>query len=310
MIDGIDVSPQRWHGRQGVPGHSHARWHNVVELVSDPMPGINLIGFSSDEGVRRNQGRVGASSGPGELRRALSSLAAPGVRVSDLGDVIVRGEDLAGAQERLGLAVLSVLEIEGLPVVLGGGHEVAFGSYLGWAGMLDAGSDERWGVLNLDAHFDLRDQPEATSGTPFLQIAVAEIGAGRDFNYAVAGVDRASNTRALFDRAAELQVRFLTDDLAEEGHLGEFVVDFLSGVDKVHLSLDLDVLPASVAPGVSAPNGFGLSTACVRTALRLVAQSGKLGLFEVAELNPTHDVGGRTARTAARLIDETLRSTV
>ena len=54
--------------------------------------------------------------------------AAPGVRVSDLGDVIVRGEDLAGAQERL-LAVLSVLEIEGLPVVLGGGHEVAFGSY-------------------------------------------------------------------------------------------------------------------------------------------------------------------------------------
>ena len=83
-----------------------------------------------------------------------------------------------------------------------------------------------------------------------------------------------------------------------------------SGVDKVHLSLDLDVLPASVAPGVSAPNGFGLSTACVRTALRLVAQSGKLGLFEVAELNPTHDVGGRTARTAARLIDETLRSTV
>ncbi len=310
MIDGIDVLPQDWHGRRDGEGHSHARWHSVVALMRDPMPGVNLIGFSSDEGVRRNGGRIGASSGPAELRRALSGLASPNVRVSDLGDVIVRGEDLAGAQERLGLAVMSVLEIEGLPVVLGGGHEVAYGSYLGWAGMLDAGADERWGVLNLDAHFDLRDQHEASSGTPFLQIAVSEIEAGRDFNYAVAGVDRASNTRALFDRAAELHVRYLTDDQAAEGDLGEFIADFVSGVDRVHLSLDLDVLPNAVAPGVSSPNGFGLSTFCVRTAMRMVAESGKLGLLEVAELNPAHDVGGRTARTAARLIDETLRSVV
>lgn len=310
MIDGIDVLPQDWHGRQDGPGHAHARWHNVVSLASDPMPGVNLIGFSSDEGVRRNKGRVGASSGPAELRRALSRLASPGVRVADLGDVIVRGEDLAGAQERLGLAVTSVLEVDGLPVVLGGGHEVAYGSYLGWAGMLDAGADERWGVLNLDAHFDLRDQPEATSGTPFLQIAVAEIEAGRDFNYAVVGVERASNTRAMFERATDLNVHYLTDDQAAEGNLGEFIADFVSIVDRVHLSLDLDVLPAAVAPGVSAPNGFGLSTFCVRTAMRMVAESGKLGLLEIAELNPTHDVGGRTARTAARLVDETLRSVV
>lgn len=307
MIDGIDVSPQDWHGRNDGSGHQYARWHNAIALVSDPVPGANLIGFCSDEGVRRNGGRVGASGGPAELRRALSGLAKPAISISDLGDVIVRGEDLAGAQERLGLAVTSVLEVGGLPVVLGGGHEVAFGSYLGWSGFLELGGAGTWGILNLDAHFDIRDQPQASSGTPFLQAAVGEYNAGRDFNYAVAGVDRASNTRALFDRAAELHVRFLTDDDPEGDQLGEFVADFVSSVDHVHLSLDLDVLPASVAPGVSSPNGFGMSLSCVRTAMRMVADSGKLGLLEVAELNPLHDVGGRTARTAARLIDETLR---
>ena len=68
----------------------------------------------------------------------------------------------------------------------------------------------RWGVLNLDAHFDLRDQQEATSGTLFLQIAVSEIEAGRDFNYAVVGVERASNIVSTFERAAELNVHYLT----------------------------------------------------------------------------------------------------
>jgi len=78
-------------------------------------------------------------------------------------------------------------------------------------------------------------------------------------------------------------------------------------VDRVHLTLDLDALPAAVAPGVSAPAGFGIPLDAVRAAVRAVAASGRLGLLEVAELNPRFDVDGRTARTAARLVDETLR---
>ena len=83
-IDGIEFYPRTGIGRQGARVSAHARWHNIVALATDPMPGVNLIGFSSDEGVRRNKGRV-ASSGPAELRRALSGLASPGVRVADLG---------------------------------------------------------------------------------------------------------------------------------------------------------------------------------------------------------------------------------
>lgn len=307
MIDGIDVAPQPWHGRSDGTGSGHGRWHTVIRAARDPAHGVNLIGFCSDEGVRRNGGRVGAASGPAEMRRSLANLSEPPAFLSDCGDVIVRGQDLEGAQERLGLAVSGILGVRGLPVVLGGGHEVAYGSYLGWRRRLDAGSDERWGVLNLDAHFDLRHDDQSTSGTPFLQIAVDETMAGRDFRYAVLGVGHADNTRILFDRAAELGVRYLQDEFCDPEAVVEFVGDFLSEVDRVHLSIDLDVLPSYVAPGVSAPAAFGVGLSEVRTAARMVAESGKLGLLDIAELSPPLDVDGRTARLAAHLVDDVVR---
>ena len=63
------------------------------------------------------------------------------------------------------------------PVVLGGGHEVAFGTYLGLARISrSAHPGDRIGILNLDAHFDLRPGPVPSSGTPFRQIAEHEHG--------------------------------------------------------------------------------------------------------------------------------------
>ncbi|MGM0385430.1 MAG: formimidoylglutamase [Actinomycetota bacterium] len=302
--------PRPWTGRDDGPGPEHARWHSVIRPWSPGEPATGaavVIGFASDEGVRRNGGRVGAAAGPAALRGALGSLAAPRVALFDGGDIVV-GEDLEGGQELLGEQVAAVLRAGGLPVVLGGGHEVAFGSYLGWASVPGTGDRaERWGILNVDAHFDLREVPAATSGTPFLQAVRAEEAAGRTLAYAVVGISRANNTRVLFDTAANLGVAFLDDAACESSAVAAFVGEWLGGVDRVHLTLDLDALPAAVAPGVSAPAGFGIALDAVRTAVRTAAASGKLGLVEVAELNPTHDVDGRTARTAARLVDDAIR---
>lgn len=304
--------PGAWTGRDDGPGPEHARWHSVIRPWSPDEPAAGaavILGFASDEGVRRNGGRIGAAAGPPALRAALASLAAPGPEPRDAGDILV-GEDLEGGQALLGQQVAAVLRAGGLPVVLGGGHELAFGSYLGWSATLDRGrAAERWGILNMDAHFDLREAPAPTSGTPFLQAARAEEAAGRAFRYAVVGISRANNTRVLFDAAATLGVPFLDDDAASRpAAVAAFVGEWLQGVDRVHLTLDLDALPAAVAPGVSAPAGFGIPLDAVRAAVRAVAASGKLGLLEVAELNPRFDIDGRTARTAARLVDEALRT--
>ncbi len=295
-----------WSGRDDGPGPEHARWHSLVRgwTPGDPMTSgaVVVVGFASDEGVRRNGGRVGAVEGPAALRGALASLSDPGVPVFDAGDVVVDDGNLEGGQARLGRLVSGVLDAGGLPVVLGGGHAVAYGSYRGWAGR--AG----WGVLNVDAHFDLRVADRATSGTPFAQMAAAEAAAGRRFEYSVAGISRANNTRVLFETAERLGVSVLLDEDCSPDRARAFATEAAASVEKLHLSIDLDALPAAVAPGVSAPAGFGIALDAVQTIVRAVVASGKLGLLEIAELNPRFDVDGRTARTAARLVDFAVRS--
>ncbi|CRK52827.1 Formimidoylglutamase [Rhodococcus sp. RD6.2] len=302
----VDLAPTAWSGRDDGPGDEHLRWHGAVaplEGRTDSGAGV-LIGFRSDEGVRRNKGRPGAADGPAALRAALASmsLAAP-IRLFDAGDIEVADEDLEGGQARLGSAVTGLLDAGSLVTVLGGGHEVAYGSYLGIANSAAVASGARLGVLNLDAHFDLRSDARPSSGTPFRQMADRETAQGRALDYAVLGISQPSNTAALFATAAELGVRhLLDDDCANPAVVESFIEEFLGGVDLVYLTIDLDVLPAAVAPGVSAPAAFGVPLAVIQRVCDLVATSGKLALLDVAELNPALDVDNRTARTAARLI--------
>lgn len=306
-----------WVGRDDGAGDQHSRWHSIVALDAPPrelVADVALVGFCSDEGVRRNHGRPGAADGPAELRAGLAQLAAPrrsdGTVLSlvDTGDVVVLDGDLEGGHELLGGAVRRILDSGALAVVLGGGHEVAFGTYLGVAACRRASTGARHGVFNLDAHFDLRQAEQPTSGTPFLQMFTCQHALHRELRYAVAGISPANNTRVLFDTAARLGVTVLQDDECTPDACRNFVEEFLAQVDLVHLTIDLDVLPASVAPGVSAPAGFGVEVFLVREMCRAIARSGKLAVVEVAELNPRFDIDHRTARLAARLVDEIVRT--
>ena len=307
----VDVSPAPWTGRFDGDGDEHRRWWQAVaphasgasEAASRPAV---VLGFCSDAGVLRNQGRVGAAAAPAAIRSALGPLAFHLDRdVFDAGDVVVEDDSLEAGQERAGRAISGLLDAGNLTVVLGGGHETAFASYLGVAGSA-AVRGKRLGVLNLDAHFDLRDEPTPSSGTPFLQMAHAEAAAGRELEYAVVGISEPNNTRTLFNTAERLGVRYLLDEQCTPEAVEVFVADFLAGVDVVYLTIDLDVMPASVAPGVSAPAAYGVPLPVISAVCRQVAASGKLLHLDVAELNPEFDIDSRTAKVAARLINTLL----
>ncbi|MFE3102310.1 formimidoylglutamase [Nocardia tengchongensis] len=304
----VDHPPAPWSGRDDGPGAAHLRWHSAISpFTPETSPGASvLVGFRSDEGVRRNKGRTGAAAGPAALRQALSSMALPRpASVMDAGDIAVEDGDLESGQRRLGAVVTELLDAGHFVTVLGGGHEVAYASYLGIASGAAVTAGARLGVLNLDAHFDLRADPTPSSGTPFRQMAEAEAAAGRALNYAVLGISQPSNTAALFETAAALGVRYRLDEDCTTGQLAGvrgFVEEFLAAVDVVYMTIDLDVLPASVAPGVSAPAAYGVPLEVLERVCDLVASSGKLALLDVAELNPELDIDNRTARTAARLI--------
>jgi formiminoglutamase len=322
----VDLPPQPWTGRFDGDGGEHRRWWQAVspfrttfEARDDddasavqPEPASSrpavMLGFSSDEGVRRNKGRTGAAKAPAAIRAALGPMAFHLDRaVSDAGDIVVADGALEAGQARAGQAIAAMLDGGNLTVVLGGGHETAYASYLGVAGSEAVLGGRRLGVLNLDAHFDLRDEPLPSSGTPFLQMADSEAAAGREFRYAVVGISEPNNTRALFTMAQHLGVQYLLDEDCAADRVHTFVADFLDTVDVLYLTIDLDVLPASVAPGVSAPAAYGVPLPVISAVCRQVADSGKLLHLDVAELNPEFDLDGRTARVAARLVNTLLR---
>lgn len=296
-------APSPWSGRHDGPGPAHARWHSVVQPDDGVSTGgVALLGFASDEGVRRNGGRPGAAAGPAALRSALGGLAIHDDKPRiDAGTVTTQGDDLAGAHEALSDSVEKLIRRDHLVVVLGGGHETAFGSHRG----LYRGLDEKpAAIVNLDAHFDLRSADEATSGTPFRQIAEL---VGADFDYSVFGISRPNNTRVLFETAEALGTTIVTDEELIElspAEAGARAARATTRRDAIHLSIDLDVLPAAVAPGVSAPAGLGVALEKVRAMALAVARTGRLRLVDVVELNPSFDVDSRTAKTAARLIDD------
>lgn len=314
----VDTPATAWTGRNDGDSPAHRRWWQAVDTgtpaslgpvpnASQPRP-VTLLGFCSDAGVARNLGRTGAATGPAAIRSALGSLAFHGTRrVIDVGDIEVTGDDLEDSQVRAGAALALMLDAGYLTVALGGGHETAFASYLGVAGTVAVTKGARLGVLNLDAHFDLRDAAAPSSGTPFLQMAHAEAAEGRKLEYAVIGISEPNNTRTLFETAHNLDAKYLLDEDCTAERTAEFVASFLETVDIVYLTIDLDVLPAATAPGVSAPAAYGVPLPVIAAVCRQIAASGKLFHFDVAELNPAFDIDHRTAKVAARLVDTLLR---
>ncbi len=298
--------PGWWTGRSDQDGAGDTtRYHERVSpWTGDSRAGIGLIGFACDEGVRRNGGRTGAADGPAAFRRALANLAVHhGAPVYDCGDVACAGGALEAAQLRLAAAVCGIAGRTALPIVLGGGHEVAYGT---WLGIADARPGAHLLIVNFDAHFDLRAGREATSGTPFRQIA-EECGRRRiPFSYVCLGISRPSNTAALFSRAAALNVEFWRDEELHRQALSSVddrLQQRIAACDGVYLTIDLDVLPGEKAPGVSAPAARGVSLDIVEHLAATVAKSGKLLGADIAELNPAFDRDTLTARVAARLVD-------
>ncbi|AMM16866.1 formimidoylglutamase [Burkholderia sp. PAMC 28687] len=264
-----------------------------------------IIGFGSDEGVLRNKGRTGAAHAPKELRRGLAGLPAKAIEtVCDAGDVVCDDGDLEGAQAELGRVVNKVLACGGTPLVLGGGHEVAWGTYSGLRAHLGNTRERRLMIVNFDAHFDLRQTRPGNSGTPFDQIACDCAARGLAFNYVCFGISDLANTAALFERARQLDVQYVLDIDMQESQLPQRLSQLeqlLGAADDVYLTIDLDVLPGSTAPGVSAPAVLGVPLSVVEAMVQRIRASGKLRAADIAEYNPSLDQDKRTARAAARL---------
>mgnify|MGYP003668861918 FL=1 len=268
---------------------------------------IALLGYSSDEGVRRNHGRVGSSLGPDAIRKQLGKMPNHldnNTQLIDFGNLECNDEDLESLQSDLSVAVKFFLDNNAIPIILGGSHDLAYGHYNGLSQYLPEG--KTIGIINFDAHFDLRPNINGnTSGTPFYQIATEHEAKNESIKYMVLGIRKDANTKDLFEFAETHQANYLQQKyfcMTYLEHVELRLMQFIEDVDYLYTTIDLDGFSSAYAPGVSASSPMGFSPDIVLKSLKLILESGKLLGLDVVELNPNYDVDDQTAKLAASLV--------
>lgn len=259
---------------------------------------IVLLGCPQDEGVRRNKGRVGASEAPTEIRRSLYKLTTgtlTDLNLLDIGDTIIQSslEQTHDVHQQI---VEHLLYDGKMMIVLGGGNDC---SYPDCAGVASIASNLL--AFNIDAHFDVRADSPRNSGTPYRMLLEAghikpenfyEIGYqpfGNSPQYAQYLADKDVNLYSLPSlRASNIEpAQLINGILSDDEH------------DAIFWGLDMDVVRASDAPGVSALNPTGMFAEEVCDIAYVAGRAKQTRLFEITEVNPTYDIDGRTARLAA-----------
>ncbi|BCL62342.1 hypothetical protein DGMP_30350 [Desulfomarina profundi] len=73
-------------------------------------------------------------------------------------------------------------------------------------------------------------------------------------------------------------------------------------LNKIHISLDLDVMDPLDAPGVGTPSQGGLTYREGQLIMEILADTGKLHSVDIMEINPILDIQNRTAQMAVNLV--------
>ncbi|MBT8211134.1 MAG: formimidoylglutamase [Eudoraea sp.] len=307
--------PEIWKGRSSKTAqylHEQVIFQDLEAVKIQYDKGFALLGYACDEGVRRNQGRVGAKEGPDAIKQELAKLPCPlswDSTLVDVGAVSCPDQDLESAQAALSEKVKVLLDKGFFPLLLGGGHDIAYGHYSGIREHL--GPDAEIGIINFDAHFDLRNNSGGNnSGTPFYQIARKQKERNRPFHYLCLGIREEANSGELFNTAREFDIDWVTNDTFNLQHtefLRDQIRDFLEKVDRVYLTIDLDGFSSAYAPGVSAASPFGFTPEIALWTLQIIIASGKLISMDLAEMNPVYDQDRKTAKLAAGILHHVLR---
>ena len=250
-----------------------------------------ILGIPDDTGVRMNGGRPGAAMGPRAIRAALAAygVAEPAggmgfAPVFDAGDV-VPGSTLTETHDRVTSATEALIDLGLVPIALGGGHDLTF--------PFVRASCNKLGVragLYTDAHLDVRAEPG--SGMPFRRL-IEDCGVT---DLRVVGFRFFVNSREHHDYFTSRGGRVI-QPAPSIAHASAQLPPGPSFV-----SIDLDAIDASQAPGVSALNPSGLTVDQVASYAHAAGASAQVKCFDIMELCPAHDEQGRTARIAAYVL--------
>lgn len=293
------------------------------------MEVISIIGVPMDLG----QSRRGVDMGPSAIRYAgvVERLEKLGYTIKDLGDLSIKRptarEELAAnaneslknlkevidANEQLAQMVDEEVAKGHFPLILGGDHSIAIGSLAGIAKHY-----ENLGVIWYDAHGDLNSDETSPTGNIHGMPLAASLGIGHEGlvevlayspkvkpeNVIIIGARDLDPPEKELIRELDMKVYSMheVDRLGMPRIIEESIAYLKDRTDGVHLSLDLDGLDPTEAPGVGTPVIGGLTYRESHLAMEMLAESKIITSAEFVEVNPMLDEHNKTADVAVGLM--------
>jgi arginase len=300
--------------------------YNRKKLVSTMTYHIHIIGVPMDLGQRRR----GVDMGPSVIRYAglHQQLRALGHTVTDEGNVAVplpesvsidaenarHLHSIAGVCRDIYATASDINDRGEIALFLGGDHSLSIGTVSAITAQPDSMSDV--GVLWVDAHGDFNTPDITPSGNVHGMSLAALLGLGAPelTNIGRPGAKVApSNVVVLGARdidplekklLREMDVRVLTMRDVDEHGIAEAThtaLVHLQRCKRIHVSLDMDALDPSEAPGVGTPVPGGLTYREAHLLMEILCDTEKVTSLDIVEINPILDERNRTAKLAVEL---------
>ncbi|HEY6264051.1 MAG TPA: arginase [Candidatus Acidoferrum sp.] len=290
---------------------------------------VRIIGVPMDLG----QSRRGVDMGPSALRGAglQASIKKLGLQVEDIGNLSVKQPEEMPVGEKRAKYMQEIAETCGdvaaaaekalsegfLPLVLGGDHSIAAGVAAGVANHFRK-EKKQIGYLWLDAHGDMNTPESSPSGNVHGMPLAAIMGYGapelvdllgfkpkaEPGNIVIVGARDLDAQERKIVKKSGIHV-FTMRDIDERG-MREVMADALKyAMDDtagVAVSLDMDFVDPSDAPGVGTPVRGGVTYREAHLAMEMIADTESMVSLEVVEINPILDEHNRTALLGVELV--------
>ena len=290
---------------------------------------IRIIGVPMDLG----SGRRGVDMGPSALRIAglAEKLRALGQSVVDEGDIPVKTPEqqrvkdeklrylpeIARATTVLSTRVDRILDNGDFPLILGGDHSIAIGTIAGMSAFCRK-RKKKFCVLWIDAHGDMNTPETSPSGNVHGMPLAVCVGLGpleltsiggqfvkvEPKNVVLLGIRELDSAEKA--KIKEIGVNVFTMEDIDKYGIHRVMTRVLQRITKaadfLHVSLDLDAMDPSIAPGVGTPVKGGLDYRESHLIMETLAESGRMNSLEVVEVNPILDNRNQSAEFAVELV--------
>lgn len=276
----------------------------------ESVPDAGLVGIPYDGA---SVVRSGSREAPDAIRRSFfyNTTYSPDfdvdidvLELADLGDVDVSLMDLHETRRRATDVLRDIHELDVVPLVIGGDHSLSYTTVKA-ACMRD--DVDRLGLIQFDAHQDLR---HSHGGNPSSGVQFRELLEEREElsgeNFAQVGIRGFMNSRTYMDYADEQGITVFPARQVHTRGIESVVSDALEiateGTDAVFLTVDVDCLDLSIAPGTAAPSPGGLDAWEILTGVFEVGRNESTVGMDLVEIAPPHDVQGLTSITGATIL--------